>query len=193
MEKAKPIHPPRIIGLSGKFGVGKDTAAEFIKAAYPEYSLRAIATNLKRAVALITGTSEESQYTREGKEYVPPGFAGQSIGYYQQKLGQYGREIFGPNVWINSVIGGDAPIVITDVRYPNEADAILAAGGIVIRIVRDGVILNDGRDVNHISETALDNYDKFSAVIHNNGTMEQYRDLVFYAVTYLDKMNAADM
>jgi hypothetical protein len=193
MNNTTPKTPPRIIGLSGKFGVGKDTAAAFIKEAYPKYSLRAIAANLKRAVALITGTSEESQYTREGKEYVPPGFANQSIGYYQQKLGQYGREIFGPNVWINSVIGGNEPIVITDVRYPNEADAILAAGGIVIRIVRDGVVLNDGRDVNHISETALDDYDKFSAVIHNNGTIDQYRDLVLYAVKYLDKMKAADM
>jgi hypothetical protein len=46
------------------------------------------------------------------------------------------------------------PVVITDVRYPNEADAIRAAGGALIRIVRPGA--DDGDT--HASETALDDY-----------------------------------
>lgn len=56
--------------------------------------------------------------------------------------------------------------LITDVRFPNEAQAIKDRGGIVIRVDRD-VELRD-----HESETALDNYD-FKYRIDNNGTIEE--------------------
>lgn len=49
---------------------------------------------------------------------------------------------------------GPNPVVITDVRYPNEADAIREAGGLLFRITRPGV--DDGDT--HASETALDGY-----------------------------------
>lgn len=167
--------PPRIIGLSGKFGVGKDTAAAMILYKYPQYRTSAIATNLKKVVSVITGTSIDDQYTRAGKESIPDGFAGKSIGWYQQMVGQRVREIFGEDVWVNSALADlSSQLVITDVRYPNEVAAIKRAGGIVIRIIRDGVELNDGRDIKHISETALDSYDQFDAVIVNNRTLEEF-------------------
>lgn len=56
--------------------------------------------------------------------------------------------------------------IITDVRYPNEAKAIKDRGGILIRINR-----NTGFNDNHISETALDNYDGWDYIIDNNGTL----------------------
>lgn len=58
--------------------------------------------------------------------------------------------------------------IITDVRFPNEADAITKRGGINIRINK----LGDGiyEQVLHASETSLDNY-KFDYVV-NHGTIE---------------------
>lgn len=87
--------------------------------------------------------------------------------------------------------------VITDCRFPNEADAIKAKGGINIRINRPIIIrksysehkhINEIYDPNneahvalikgellqnppHESETALDNYE-FDYVIENDGTIE---------------------
>lgn len=61
--------------------------------------------------------------------------------------------------------------IITDCRFPNEANAIKEKGGINIRINRD----NGTRiiDINpHPSETSLDNY-TFDYVIDNNGTIEE--------------------
>lgn len=55
--------------------------------------------------------------------------------------------------------------VITDVRYPNEAEAIKNLGGILIRIDRNTEFID-----NHISETALDDYNGWDYVIDNNGT-----------------------
>lgn len=46
--------------------------------------------------------------------------------------------------------------VITDTRFPNEADAIKQKGGILIRVTRLGV----GPVNDHPSETALDDYDE---------------------------------
>ena len=53
--------------------------------------------------------------------------------------------------------------IITDTRFPNEAEAIKKAGGIVIRVNRPGV-----QPINpHPSETSLDDWG-FDAVINND-------------------------
>lgn len=63
--------------------------------------------------------------------------------------------------------------LITDTRFPNEAQAIKDKGGIVIRVNRPGVTAINA----HSSETGLDNW-KFDHVIENDGTLEQLADKV---------------
>lgn len=58
--------------------------------------------------------------------------------------------------------------IITDTRFPNEADAVKSRGGINIRLQRNSDL--DNNDI-HVSETALDFY-KFDYVVDNNGTIE---------------------
>lgn len=75
-----------------------------------------------------------------------------------------GRTLFGENFWIDRTfaeiedfyygLGYHAPVVITDVRYPNEADAIRERGGIIVRVVRPGLESSD----THRSEVAMDGY-----------------------------------
>jgi hypothetical protein len=71
--------------------------------------------------------------------------------------------------WSDGPMGGykDGPMpnwIITDTRFPNEAEAIKKAGGIVVRINRPGV-----QPINpHPSETSLDDWN-FDAVINNDG------------------------
>tara|TARA_R110002020_G_scaffold380110_1_gene591298 strand:+ start:38 stop:904 length:867 start_codon:yes stop_codon:yes gene_type:complete len=63
--------------------------------------------------------------------------------------------------------------IITDVRFPNEAQAIKDRGGIVIRVNRlevDKFTTNFPQTL-HPSETALDDYE-FDHVIDNNGSIE---------------------
>ncbi len=89
-----------------------------------------------------------------------------------------GREIIHPNIWVNSLFSEfkpDMKWIITDVRFPNEADAVKNHGGLLLRIERPWVDykkgMSDQRFV-HPSETALDNYDGFDHIINNNGTIE---------------------
>jgi hypothetical protein len=82
--------------------------------------------------------------------------------HFLQRLGtEWGREMIGGDVWIRcwnrdimaSAVEhfGDILVVSDDVRFPNEADAIRAHGGIVVRIERDGSGSATGSG--HASET----------------------------------------
>jgi len=73
-----------------------------------------------------------------------------------QRLGtEVGRELYGENFWVERVmsqINRGEQVVITDVRFPNEEQAVHSAGGRVFRIVRTGVSAANG----HASELEID-------------------------------------
>jgi hypothetical protein len=74
-------------------------------------------------------------------------------------------------------------MAVSDCRYPNEAAAIRARGGLVLRVERPGV-----EPINaHRSEVALDGFD-FDAVIDNDGSIE---DLVAKLDTVLRSSDLA--
>ena len=87
-----------------------------------------------------------------------------------QKIGTDAlRDNLHQDVWVNALMVDYNPTlnwVITDTRFPNEAEAIKKAGGIIIRIERPGV-----KPINpHPSETSLENW-KFDHVIINDGSL----------------------
>jgi hypothetical protein len=65
--------------------------------------------------------------------------------------------------------------LITDVRFPNEGQAIIDKDGFLIRTNRDSQMIdrNNTSFIEHPSETGLDNYDGFKYIIDNNGTIEE--------------------
>jgi len=77
------------------------------------------------------------------------------------------RSIYG-NVWVDACLknvkddGAELAIII-DCRFPNEADGIHAEGGKVLRYLRAPFA---GQD-EHVSETALDDYDNFDDICDN--------------------------
>jgi hypothetical protein len=62
--------------------------------------------------------------------------------------------------------------LITDVRFPNEANAIRDRGGVIVRLRRNEDKLVEGL---HVSETALDNY-PFDWVVNNNRDLEYLKN-----------------
>ena len=86
------------------------------------------------------------------------------------------REQLHPNTWVNASFANylNNAWIFTDVRFPNELEAIKKRNGITIRINR-GLVERTGKMIQepeHISETALDNA-KFDYVIENDGTIEE--------------------
>jgi len=72
-----------------------------------------------------------------------------------------------PNIWVNYLdLEGSDRIVVTDVRFENEAQFIKDNGGIIIKVDRPGA---EGE--NHASEIALPR-EMCNYIIENNGTVE---------------------
>ena len=87
-----------------------------------------------------------------------------------QRLGSdVGREMFGEDFWVGQAFKGlkDESYVFTDVRFPNEAEAIRGRGGVVWNVVRPGVGVANG----HVSECALGGF-VFDETVVNDGSLE---------------------
>ena len=65
-------------------------------------------------------------------------------------------------------------ILVDDVRFMNELKMIKAHGGLIVKIERPGF---DGAN-NHASETSLDDFDAWDAIILNDGTLPEFKTKV---------------
>lgn len=98
------------------------------------------------------------------------------------------------NAWVNALMADYKPAkmseynpskwIVTDVRFPNEAQAIKDRGGVIVRVNRPGV----GPVNNHPSETSLNNWD-FDYIIENNGTLEDLKHTVEILMDTICKKN----
>lgn len=102
---------------------------------------------------------------------------GNEIRALLQRLGtEAGRGVLWDSIWIDAALHDLRPeglYVVTDARFPNEAEALRDRGGVIVRITRDGV----GPANSHPSETSLDDYD-FDHRINNTGSLEEFKDSV---------------
>jgi hypothetical protein len=128
-----------------------------------------------------------------------------SVREFLQKLGTEAmREGLHTNVWVNALfadyhptpnksmdesfmeqfVTGSSAIsytypnwIITDMRFPNEMEAVELREGVTIKVVRSGTTVGT-----HASETALDDA-YFDHVISNNGTFEDLIEKVSQILT----------
>ena len=157
------------------------------------YQIKKFADKTTKAFELITSVNYH-KLSRENKEDIRP----QYIEFAEKQ-----KEIFSDDVWVNALFADYkceedkskrkyehianyrniiySNWIITDVRFPNEAQAIKQKGGIVIRVNRGYALERLGNSklpklkhnsvTQHLSETSLDNYD-FDYVIDNNKDIE---------------------
>lgn len=139
-----------LIGILGRIGSGKGTAAEELVNTYG-FRQDSFAATLKDATAalfnwdraMLEGDTSESRATREevdlwwseklGIENFTPRLALQLIGT------DVFRNHFHKDIWMLSVMArykDDENVVISDARFPNEVNAIREMGGSIIRVDR---------------------------------------------------------
>lgn len=164
-----------IIGIRGKFGSGKDTLAKALLKYFPDAQIKKFAEKLKFITHYMTGVPMEDCYTDEGKRRFLPEW-GMTIGEFQQRIGTDAiRCGLHKDAWVISTLAGydrtKHQWVISDVRFINEAQAILDRGGILIEITRKSRDTS-GRDGSHISETEMDYWTQWDYQFNNDGTLE---------------------
>lgn len=180
---------PLLIGLSGKSGSGKSTVGDYLAGAHG-YQQFAFADALKDAVGVAFGFTEE-QLDGRLKELVDPRW-GVSPRWCMQWLGTEVLRAKWPDIWIHHLrreildflsINGQCPVVVTDVRFKDEAEALKAMGGLLVRIEREknqrcaggtpAPLDNCATGIaGHVSETDLDEY-WWDATIRNNGSLSE--------------------
>lgn len=175
-----------IIGLSGYAQSGKDTAAEVLVEHFG-FERRAFADPLKQSVVdlnpLVCGDGEvraaDVLYAYKTFDAVKQSMYGDEFrGLWQRQGTEVGRKLR-PSLWVEAIFDSmedGGKYVITDARFPNEADTIKAWGGALWRITREGVgPIND-----HASETSLDDY-PWDLEIRNDSALAVFRGQVFEA------------
>ena len=179
------IHKEMIIGLSGYARSGKDTVAELLCLNY-DYKRVSFADPMRQALYVLSPKLDNnlrlSDYIDEyGWEVAKQNL---EVRRLLQVFGtEVGRKQFGSEFWIDIALkdlDNTSLTVISDVRFPNEAEAIKKLGGSIWRINRHNHSAVNG----HPSEHAMDNY-MFNHVIYNDGTLDDLADEVFMLVREL--------
>ena len=151
-----------ILGLSGRKGAGKDTVAAGLG-----YYRVAFADALKTVCFTLFGVPADPP-DKEGPSRVRALHEDRYLSHREvwQQIGMLMRT-FDPDCWVRAAMAeavrAAGPVAVTDVRMPNEVEAIRAAGGRVVRLTRSPA----GDADTHASETALDGYAGFDAVVDN--------------------------
>lgn len=135
-------HERTIVAFTGLAGSGKSTAAAYLVERHGFQRVR-FAGPLKAMMAALGCTHEQI----DGPEKETPCdlLGGGTPRHAMQTLGtEWGRDLITPDLWIRAwqaavaKVPAGVPIVVDDCRFPNEADAVRAAGGVIVRIDRPG-------------------------------------------------------
>lgn len=185
----------KIVGISGKMGVGKTTLARYAiskmggtKIAFADVVKEECEEFLLQHSILfeernLYGTPEDKAERFVLPDHMPPQItrilhqaSGEGTLSFRELMQLWGTEYrraqdesYWTNQGRNKILNTLGHVYMDDVRFLQEADVIKGMGGKLIRVERD-VKRSD-----HASETALDNYKKFDFFIYNNCTMEEFK------------------
>ena len=152
------------------------------------WEIKKFAGKLKQIASLLSGIPVKRFEDQEFKQKQMSEGWGMTYREFLQKLGTEAmRNGLHTNVWVNALFANYNAIgykykdcdykviqgkweypnwIITDMRFPNEMEAVVEKNGITIRVNRPGISLLD-----HPSETSLDNAE-FDYTIVNDSTIE---------------------
>lgn len=166
-----------IVGITGYAGVGKDTLADLL-CENTDFHKLSFATKVKDLYLRMAPAETLELIEKRGWDFVK--HHDRSVRIAMQSLGSACRSTFGKDFWIRQAMPTKRQIehenfVFSDVRYINEAKAIWAEGGIIIRLKRDGV----GPANAHLSEVGIDEINA-DLVIENHSPESALSEVLEY-------------
>ena len=180
-----------VIGFGYKRRTGKDLAGDFAEKTLNELGMtttrEAFAKPLKEGIGKVVFALTDTQLygNTEEKTTIDP-FWNLSPRTILQRAGTDAmRHVFGGGIWAKALIRRcqdiNSSIIVTDVRFPEEAEAIRILNGILVRCHRN--VGYSPTEDGHPSETALDNYVGWDYVLNNNGSVydlaKQVQEIVY--------------
>lgn len=169
-----------IVGLYADSRAGKDTTARIMQEE-KGFEWRSFAAPLRQILLNLNPTFDGLVHLQElVRDY---GWDGVKKHFPESvdmmiALGQSVRDLLHVDAWIWGVITDPLPprMVISDVRQPNEYEAIINAGGEVWKIIRPGT-------TRRAMDGLLDHCD-FAVTLYNNTTQDDFRSTVIREVDH---------
>lgn len=171
-----PLRGPRLVAFSGPAGSGKSVAGMLlVHQGWARVKFADVLKAMLTAYYEITGLDPADIEARiEGnlKELPDPLLKHQSPRHAMQTLGgDWGRNLMHKELWVNAwrkrvqlLMAAGYDVVVDDLRYPNEENAVRDLGGEIYQIQRE-----TPKDVpSHASEDHVCDADE---VIENNGSI----------------------
>ncbi len=178
----------KLVGLTGKAGSGKDTAAQGLT----DHHVMKFAEGVYKGVwALNPWIKTEDGFIRLQDLVRKVGWdkakENPEVRQFLQKYGtEAGRDIHGEDCWIRywereyRKLPEGTNVKVTDVRFPNEDEALKNNGGVVIEIM--GPPRRGGVDSTHSSEAGIGRRADMTLV--NEGTVEELHQRIRKLVGY---------
>jgi hypothetical protein len=181
----RQLKRPKLVGLIGAAGAGKSTVANILENDY-EFSKIRFANGIKsmlRALLYEAGVDHgriHEMIDGSLKETACDELAGKSPRYCLQTLGtEWGRDFLSQNFWVDltmhsvdNLLAISKSVVIDDVRFPNEVQAVKDSGGRIFRVMRDQDAIPEA---GHKSEGQILEFD---ACILNTGSVSDLEDQI---------------
>ena len=196
-----------LIGLGAKARQGKNYVGNYMKEVIPEIQFYSFADELKK-YCRDHHNELEPQWQLTHQTNGIPLWKDDPIYGCTPILQWFGTDVMrkkDPNHWIKIVeeqlskVTPNSVNIVIDVRFPNEADFIKENNGYMVEVIRvneDGTRYYDpGRDKNHLSEVALDDYGNWDFVIRcksGDFTSLRYKALgVLHAIVQMHSLRDA--
>ena len=165
-----------IIAICGRKFSGKSTVANLLHNA-TGYPVVSFADKLKDITCVLSGCTREQLEDYDFKEnelvpdYLRPYCLNAEKPTFRAFLQHFGSEVMrgvNDDIWIDCTLSNcEENVIVSDCRFPNEAKAVKARGGIVIKVVRPDAQAKDS----HQSETQIDEIEP-DYTIWNDTTLE---------------------
>lgn len=160
----------RLIGLAGLKGAGKSEVAYRLASGLRAYRFR-FSGPLKDMLRAIGLTDEHIEGSL--KEKPCDLLMGATPRHAMVTLGtEWGREMIHKDLWLHlwrmktlKSLQDGYSVITEDVRFPNEAQALRAIGGIIIRVERPGLVAGDHESEQHALTIPAD------IICHNDGDL----------------------
>lgn len=185
----KPPPPPKLpklIGVTGRAGAGKDEIALYLQDTYG-YRVERFSDGIKAGICAMLSLPHKIWEDRELKES-PLTDYGKSPRELAQSLGtEWGRKLVGPGIWVTALLRrlGDKHTVVPDVRFDNEAAELHNLGALIIHVRRPGQKRIKGV---HVSEKGI-NSRYVDVTVTNDSTIAALRVQIEAVLTSYNNAN----
>jgi hypothetical protein len=170
-----------LLGITGKKRAGKDTFADYvIENSRGKTEKMAFADALKDEVCAALGVNR-SRIDQDKSLFRP---------ILQWWGTEWRRGCFGDGYWIERLkfkiqASSANVIIVSDVRFRNEAGLVHALGGHIVRVVRPDDLTQDG----HVSENDMNGYPEDFTIVAKTGERDKLRA---EAAWMIDQLQALD-